>query len=245
MKCQPLNFKGTEGVVELTQWFEKMETVFRISNCSVENQIKFSTCTPLGSTLTWWNSYVLTVGPNVTYAMTWVDLKKKITNKYCPRGEIKKLESKLWHLRVKSNDVKQSKPTATTEQEAEYRQGLHCEIGSTANFSTANNQRGNGTGQKPTCYECGDEGNFKKDCPKLQNNNRGTQGGNATAPAKVYAMGHGGTNLDSNVITGLAGYYRRFIEGFSKIAKSMTKLTQKGVKFDWGEKQEAAFQLLK
>ncbi|GKA26861.1 putative reverse transcriptase domain-containing protein [Tanacetum coccineum] len=35
---------------------------------------------------------------------------------------------------------------------------------------------------------------------------------------------------------GLAGYYRRFIEGFSKIAKSMTKLTQKGIKFDWGEK---------
>ncbi|GJQ94968.1 putative reverse transcriptase domain-containing protein [Tanacetum coccineum] len=44
---------------------------------------------------------------------------------------------------------------------------------------------------------------------------------------------------------GLAGYYRRFIERFSKIAKSMTKLTQKGVKFDWGDKQEAAFQLLK
>ncbi|GJR21463.1 putative reverse transcriptase domain-containing protein [Tanacetum coccineum] len=44
---------------------------------------------------------------------------------------------------------------------------------------------------------------------------------------------------------GLAGYYRRFIEGFSKIAKSMTKLTQKKVKFDWGNKQEAAFQLLK
>ncbi|GJX38931.1 putative reverse transcriptase domain-containing protein [Tanacetum coccineum] len=44
---------------------------------------------------------------------------------------------------------------------------------------------------------------------------------------------------------GLAGYYRRFIEGFSKIAKSMTKLTQKNVKFDWGEKEEAAFQLIK
>ncbi|GKF28704.1 hypothetical protein Tco_0095046 [Tanacetum coccineum] len=43
---------GTEGVVELTQWIEKMETVFRISNCSVENQIKFSTCTPLGNALT-------------------------------------------------------------------------------------------------------------------------------------------------------------------------------------------------
>ncbi|GJW38094.1 putative reverse transcriptase domain-containing protein [Tanacetum coccineum] len=44
---------------------------------------------------------------------------------------------------------------------------------------------------------------------------------------------------------GLAGYYRRFIEGFSKIAKLMTKLTQKKVKFEWGDKQEAAFQLLK
>nr|GEV07844.1 putative reverse transcriptase domain-containing protein [Tanacetum cinerariifolium] len=44
---------------------------------------------------------------------------------------------------------------------------------------------------------------------------------------------------------GLAGYYRRFIEGFSKIAKSMTKLTQKNVKFDWGEKELTAFQLIK
>ncbi|GJV29668.1 putative reverse transcriptase domain-containing protein [Tanacetum coccineum] len=44
---------------------------------------------------------------------------------------------------------------------------------------------------------------------------------------------------------GLAGYYRRFIKGFSKIAKLMTKLTQKKVKFVWGDKQEAAFQLLK
>ncbi|GJU23002.1 retrovirus-related pol polyprotein from transposon 17.6 [Tanacetum coccineum] len=44
---------------------------------------------------------------------------------------------------------------------------------------------------------------------------------------------------------GLASYYRRFIEGFSKIAKPMTKLTQKNVKFDYSEKEEAAFQLLK
>ncbi|GJS10090.1 putative reverse transcriptase domain-containing protein [Tanacetum coccineum] len=44
---------------------------------------------------------------------------------------------------------------------------------------------------------------------------------------------------------GLAGYYRRFIEGFSKIAKPMTKLTQKSVKFNWGKKEETAFQTLK
>nr|GEV97734.1 putative reverse transcriptase domain-containing protein [Tanacetum cinerariifolium] len=44
---------------------------------------------------------------------------------------------------------------------------------------------------------------------------------------------------------GLVGYYRRFIKGFSKIAKSMTKLTQKKAKFDWGDKQEASFQIIK
>ncbi|GKD37732.1 hypothetical protein Tco_1257939, partial [Tanacetum coccineum] len=55
------------GVVELIQWFEKMETVFSISNCSVEDQIKFSTCTLLACALTWWNSHVRTVGHDVAY----------------------------------------------------------------------------------------------------------------------------------------------------------------------------------
>ncbi|GKA79915.1 reverse transcriptase domain-containing protein [Tanacetum coccineum] len=63
MKCQPLYFKGTEGVVELTQWFERMETVFRISNCSMENQIKFPTCTLLAGcpTILAWDSGPCTV----------------------------------------------------------------------------------------------------------------------------------------------------------------------------------------
>ncbi|GJY40060.1 hypothetical protein Tco_0427330 [Tanacetum coccineum] len=95
MKCKPLYFKGTEGVIELTQWFERMEIVFHISNCTVENQIKFSTCTLLGSALTWWNSHVRTVGHDVAYAMTWTNLKKKMTDKYYPRGEIKKLKVEM------------------------------------------------------------------------------------------------------------------------------------------------------
>nr|GEX25400.1 reverse transcriptase domain-containing protein [Tanacetum cinerariifolium] len=68
---------------------------------------------------------------------------------------------------------------------------------------------------------------------------------NGGAIAKAYVVETARTNLNSNVVTGLAGYYRRFIEGFLKIAKSMTKQTQKMVKFDWGDKQGAAFQLLK
>nr|GEV29817.1 putative reverse transcriptase domain-containing protein [Tanacetum cinerariifolium] len=72
MKCQPLNFKGTEGVVNLTRWIEKMESVFQISGCAIENQEV---------------------------------LKKKMTDKYCPQGKIKKLEIELWNLKVKENNV--------------------------------------------------------------------------------------------------------------------------------------------
>ncbi|GKE90022.1 putative reverse transcriptase domain-containing protein, partial [Tanacetum coccineum] len=53
------------------------------------------------------------------------------------------------------------------------------------------------------------------------------------------------TLMDIHQFLGLAGYYQRFIEGFSKIVESMTKLTQNGVKFDWGDKEDITFQLLK
>ncbi|GKC53481.1 hypothetical protein Tco_1076226 [Tanacetum coccineum] len=52
MKCQPLNFKGTKGIVGLSQWLEKMESVFHISGCAIDNQVKFATCTLLGAALT-------------------------------------------------------------------------------------------------------------------------------------------------------------------------------------------------
>ncbi|GJR02812.1 hypothetical protein Tco_0231472 [Tanacetum coccineum] len=59
-----------EGVVGLTRWIEKMESVFNISGCAVENQVKFATCTLLGAALTWWNGQIRTLGPEA-YAMTW------------------------------------------------------------------------------------------------------------------------------------------------------------------------------
>ncbi|GJS63557.1 putative reverse transcriptase domain-containing protein [Tanacetum coccineum] len=105
LKCQPLNFNGTEGVVGLTQWFEKMEFVFHISNCTVACQIKFATCTLLGSALTWWNSHLKTVGHDAAYKIRQKTLKKMMTTKYCPRSEIKKLETKIWNLKVKGTYV--------------------------------------------------------------------------------------------------------------------------------------------
>nr|GEU53729.1 putative reverse transcriptase domain-containing protein [Tanacetum cinerariifolium] len=104
LKCQPLNFKGTKGVVGLSQWSEKMESVYSISNCIVACKVKCATCTLQGNALTWWNSYVKTTTPEATHAMPWRTLKKMMTDKYCPRGEIKKIESKMWNLKVKEID---------------------------------------------------------------------------------------------------------------------------------------------
>ncbi|GJY18134.1 putative reverse transcriptase domain-containing protein [Tanacetum coccineum] len=82
-----------------------MESVFHISNCAVENQVKFATCTFLGNALTWWNSHMKTITQDVAYAMDWKALKKMMRFKYCPRGEIKKLEIELWNLKVRGTNV--------------------------------------------------------------------------------------------------------------------------------------------
>nr|GEY11305.1 reverse transcriptase domain-containing protein [Tanacetum cinerariifolium] len=94
----------TEGMVSLTQWIEKIELVFQISGCAIENQVNFATYTLLDVALTWWNSQIRCLGPDA-YSMTWEVLKKKMTDKYCLQGEIKKLEIELWNLKVKGNDV--------------------------------------------------------------------------------------------------------------------------------------------
>ncbi|GJS21405.1 putative reverse transcriptase domain-containing protein [Tanacetum coccineum] len=291
LKCQPMNFKGTEGVVGLTQWLEKMESIFHISNCIVACQVKFATFTLQGNALTWWNSHVRAVGHNVAYAMPWKTLKKMMTDKYCPRGEIKKLETEMWNLKVKGTDVisynqrfqelvlmcdmmfpeesdvvkkyvgglpdmihgsmKESKPKTMqeaiefatelmdkkiltiTERQAENKRkfedtsrnnqnqqqpfkrnnmaraytvgsgekkpyGGFKPLPATAN----NNQRAQGTNQRIlTCYECGAQGHFRSDCPKLKNGNQGNRAGNGNVVARAYVVGTARINPNSNVVT--------------------------------------------
>ncbi|GJX42015.1 hypothetical protein Tco_0257005 [Tanacetum coccineum] len=76
MRSQPLNFKGKEGVVGLIRWFEKMETVFHISNYLEKYQVKYATCTLLNSALTWRNSHKRTIGADAAFAMSWRELMK-------------------------------------------------------------------------------------------------------------------------------------------------------------------------
>nr|GFC81462.1 hypothetical protein [Tanacetum cinerariifolium] len=58
------------------------------------------------------------------------------------------------------------------------------------------------SGHKSGCYECGVQGHFKRECPKLKNNNnQGNQGGRNNALARVYAVGRAGADPDANIVT--------------------------------------------
>ncbi|GJR99545.1 putative reverse transcriptase domain-containing protein [Tanacetum coccineum] len=319
LKCKPLDFKGTEGVVGLTRWFEKMESVFSISNCTASCQVKFATCTLQDDALTWWNAHVKTTTPEAAHAMPWATLKKMMTDKYCPRGEIKKIETEMWNLKVKGTDVvaysrrfqqlalmcsrmfpeeidkiekyigglpdmihgsvKASKPKtmqeaiefttelmdekthAYAEHQAERKrnyddlsknnqnqqqQNKRQNIGHA--YTAGNSDRKSYAGSKPLCskcnynhegpcpprcnnykkvghlakdcrsrpanannknrnnnnnnkkgngfYECRAQGHFKRNCPKLRNNDRGNQAGNDRAPAKVSQIDITPSTLD-------------------------------------------------
>ncbi|GJT04985.1 putative reverse transcriptase domain-containing protein [Tanacetum coccineum] len=234
--------------------------------------------------LTWWNSH----------AMPWAALKKMMTDKYCPRGEIKKIETEMWNLKVKGTDVvvifaklkckglqscktmqeaielqlsrmderpmpklnvrqkgkeskddfsKNIKTNNNQNKRHEHRPGYTASnsdmkpyagskpLCSKCNYNhegpclprcnnckkvghlakdcrsrptnaNNNNRNNNNNNQKGNgCYECGAQGHFRRNFPKLKNNDRGNQARNNRAPAKVYVVGNAGENPD-NVVAG-------------------------------------------
>nr|GFA49255.1 hypothetical protein [Tanacetum cinerariifolium] len=76
-----------------------------LNNYAAENQVKFATCTLHFVALTWWNTHVKIVGHDAAYGMPWKTLMKMMTDNYCPRNEIKKLEMEIWDLKVKGTDL--------------------------------------------------------------------------------------------------------------------------------------------
>nr|GEV53339.1 hypothetical protein [Tanacetum cinerariifolium] len=144
-------------------------------------KLKYATCTLQDSALTWWNSHKRTIGVDATYAMKWAELMKLMTEELILLCTIMVLDEE---------DRVERDCTATV---------------------SPNTQRAPvGNQQGIVCYECGRPGHFRKDCPKLRNQNRGNQTRNKTgnqtrgneATARAYAIGREGTNTDSNVVTG-------------------------------------------
>ncbi|GKA68493.1 reverse transcriptase domain-containing protein [Tanacetum coccineum] len=105
MSYQPTNFKGTKGVVGLTRWFERSESVFLISKCVENDKVKYATSTLLDEALSWWNSVAQPIGIENDYKIPWVELKKMMIKLYCPHSEVQKLEVELWNHMVKGVDI--------------------------------------------------------------------------------------------------------------------------------------------
>ncbi|XP_071728616.1 uncharacterized protein [Rutidosis leptorrhynchoides] len=97
--------EGTEGPVGLTRWFEKLESVFRISETREVNKVKFASCTLSDSTLTWWNGYAALVGLDQAFATPWEDFRQRMIEEYCPRNEILRMERELRELKLVGTDL--------------------------------------------------------------------------------------------------------------------------------------------
>nr|GEV77091.1 reverse transcriptase domain-containing protein [Tanacetum cinerariifolium] len=161
LKCQPLNFNGTEGVVELTR-------------CA----------------LTWWNSHKRTIRIEAAYAMSWTKHMKLMTEVYCSRNEIQKMETEM--VPNKEDKVERSTEQKRLEnnlrdnhgqQPVFKRQNIKGQNMARAYTAGNNEKKGNQTGNK-------------------NGNKTGNQTGGNEATAKAYAIGGGGANPDSNVVTG-------------------------------------------
>ncbi|GJW18535.1 reverse transcriptase domain-containing protein [Tanacetum coccineum] len=74
--------------------------------CAEENKVTFATGTLTDDALSWWNAYAQPIGIEQANQTTWTKLKRLLTNKYCPRTEIRKMEEELYNLSVKRNDLK-------------------------------------------------------------------------------------------------------------------------------------------
>ncbi|GJY59003.1 putative reverse transcriptase domain-containing protein [Tanacetum coccineum] len=97
LACNPKEYDGKVGVVVLTRWIEKMESVHDMSGCSVDQKVKYTAGSFVGKALTWWNSQIRTLSREVAVSMSWNDFKFMMIQEFCPSHEMQKLESELWN----------------------------------------------------------------------------------------------------------------------------------------------------
>ncbi|GKB77228.1 hypothetical protein Tco_0944123 [Tanacetum coccineum] len=207
LKCQPLNFKGTEGAIGLAYWLEKMESGFHISNCTIECQVKYATCTLLGSALTWWDSHDRTVGHDV--------------------GKLQMLYGSLMDQKLLTYATRQAENKRKMDNNSRnnhVQQPPYKRPNVARAYDVGPGKKREYVGTLPLCKKCKFHHNgpcaakytkckrvghlardcrrhYKSDCPKLKNKTHGNTDGNGEARRRAYALGGGEPNPNSNIVT--------------------------------------------
>ena len=86
--CKPRAFNGSGGIIGLSQWFEKTESIFKICSCPEGSKLKFAACTFSDRALTWWNSHVKSLTLIIANAMGWEAPKELIIKENFPQGKV-------------------------------------------------------------------------------------------------------------------------------------------------------------
>nr|GFB35355.1 hypothetical protein [Tanacetum cinerariifolium] len=185
-----------------------MESVFNINNCTAACQVKYAICTLQGVALTWWNSHVKTVTLEVAQAFPWKTLKKIMTDKVekyiggvpdMIHDSVKAAKPKTMQKAIEFATELIDKRICDAVEKKQKFEGPKplCSKCGNNNNNTNNNRNNNNNNQKGNgCYECGAQGHFKRNCPKLKNN-RGNQGGNDNAQVRVYVVKNARANPDN------------------------------------------------
>nr|GEW41130.1 hypothetical protein [Tanacetum cinerariifolium] len=212
---EPMTQEAINNLIaqRVTEALAEYETQKYISNCTTKNQVKFASYTLIGSALTWWNSHMRAVSQEVSYAMPWKTLRQMMTVKYCPRGEVKKLEESDEIERYVGGLPEMIRGNVMSYEPKSMQKAIEFandQISRAANTNNNNNnyynnQRATTAYQGvPTCFECGAQGHFKKNFPKLGNRNQGSrnQAGIGNVVARAYGVGTAGGNPNTYVMMG-------------------------------------------
>ncbi|GJR24945.1 putative reverse transcriptase domain-containing protein [Tanacetum coccineum] len=303
IRCQPFYFNGTEGAVGLIRWFEQTESVFSRSRCAEENKVTFTTGTLTDDALSWWNEYAQPMGIEQANQITWTELKRILTNKYCPRTKIRKMEEELYNLIVKGNDLKPyvrrfqelmvlcpnmvpnsdklleafigglsrrikgkviaSKPQ-TLEEAINIAQRLMDQVTKHAPMQVSSDNKIKFDDRRTFNNSSRSNNNYRNTNNRYNNRQQPNQRQDSLRKRALYksvpkdqhhAQGRPTCLEDrksqtrpekKNVVYGLAWLFPKIISKvfLPKIAKPLTRLTQKNKSYIWGEEQESSFNLL-
>nr|GEY60892.1 hypothetical protein [Tanacetum cinerariifolium] len=188
MKCKPLCFKGTEGV-ELALMCARM---FPKESDKIKRYV--------GGFLNMIHESVMASKPNTMQDV--VEFATELMDKKICTFVERQTKNKMKSEDTAKNNQNQQQQNKRQNTSRAYTTGSGKKKPYEGSKPLCPKRNYHHDGQKATCFKFRAHGHFKRECPKLKNNNRGNQGGNGNAPAKVYVVGNAGINSYSNVVTG-------------------------------------------